>query len=83
MSGDCFEALHEAVRLIAEPANDLFSRDQFSVFVGHHGAWDIYASEADVCVALPVDPASGHKASMFGTLGQARRILARSNQNEG
>jgi len=61
----------------------VFDREHFPIFVGHHGAWDIYASRTDVCVALPVDPASGHKPSIFGTLGQARRILARSNQNEG
>lgn len=57
-----------------------YSTKNFPVFVGHHGAWDIYANTDPIypsTAAIPVDPDSGHMPCSFGPLDYAKSVLER------
>lgn len=56
---------------------EYYSTQNFPNFVGHHGAWDIYANHDGKCAAIPTDEGktNGNLPSQFGNLSHAMRIL--------
>lgn len=55
--------------------HSIYNKRRYPHFVCNHGAWDIYADSNRYCVAIPVDPHSGHKPSHFGDADHVRRTL--------
>lgn len=54
-----------------------YNRDQFPIFVAHHGNWDIYRNAKGDCAALPIpsmDREGGCRASHFGDMNYLKHI---------
>ncbi len=54
-----------------------YNRDNYPIFVCHHGNWDIYRNAAGKCASIPTKEAeaNGCKASHFGDLDYVRATL--------
>jgi hypothetical protein len=51
-----------------------YTKENFPIFVAHHGNWDIYRDDKGNCAALPVVP--GCLSSHFGDMRYTRCVLA-------